>query len=935
MQRQIKKRQIKKYTGPLWLTAIVFIAAIISGCSGRSKIITISNPSGLIKTSVYADSAGRLTYSVTYNGKSIIGSSPLGIIVDRKDLGKGVEIGTPAFSLTWEKYPGNGVHEISVNHYRQAIIPVIHAGSGTHYQLEIKAFDEGIAFRYVVPGKGISTVNGEASSWKIPKGSTVWFQENVFYYEGLYYASPLSKLGTKRMGPPVTYQTGDSIYVSITEAALYHYSGMSLQSDSNGLLRAAFVNDPNGWKSNDTIFSPWRVAIAATNLNTLVNADIITSLNPPQISNPREVKWIKPGRAVWSYFRHDNVTTMSLEKKYIDKAALLGFEYSMVDAGWESSWRSSMDSLKSLVAYALARHVGIWVWKSYTSLKKDSTRRDFFRALHQIGVAGVKIDFIDKEGLAQIDFYENALKDAMAARLMIDFHGANKPTGYSRTYPNELTREAIYGQEWRTYTPQGPVNNAITPFTRFLAGPGDYTPGVFDSKKAYGTSRAHQLALPILYLSPLTCWPDDPDVYLASPALPLIRSIPTVWDQTVVLSPSRIGELVAFARRKGNDWYLGIINAGNEKSIVIPLGFLGKGTFETDMFPDDMSNSDHLFHEKTSYTSRDSLHIMMRPSGGYAAMLKKNGAPGSHLSIIPRGGELFAPVTVQMKTDPGMAIRYTTDGSTPGPYSTLYSKPFTIKDPVLVQARAFNGSKPAEALAVAQFLAAAAPVLSAPEGIFIGTQTLSMRCASVPGIIRYTTDGSDPSGTSAIYKDSLRLSSTTLLNARTFFVSGTTSARVVSMYSKVKPSPALSPAGRTPGLIAGYYEGSWTFMPDFMKLPRGRSSVVADPDLGQLPASGDYYAVRFDGYLYISSTGVYNFSINSDDGSQLYLDDRKLIDNDGCHGNLEKSGAKALAAGLHRFRLNYFQHGSGQTLQAFIKEPGLPKKIIPPALFFH
>ena len=586
---------MKKHRNPAFLSTLILLAAI-TGCSRQDKTTTISSPSGVIKTIVFADSSKRLSYTVQYNGKTIVAPSALGITVNQKDLGQDVEIGKPDFSITEEKYPWKGVHAVAANHYREMIIPVRNESANFRYQLEIRVFDDGLAFRYIVPGEGVFTVGGEASSWNIPKGSTLWYQENIFYYEGLYHESSLSKLGVRRMGPPLTYQTPDSLYVSLTEAALYNYSGMSLQSDSNGIIHAAFVNDPQGWTIRDTIVTPWRVMIAGSGLNELVNADIIPDLNPAPDSSLRNAKWIRPGRAVWSYFMHDNVTTLDLEKTYVDKAALLGFEYSVVDAGWETSWPASLDSLQALVDYAKPKQVSIWVWKSYASLKDDSVRRHFFDTLHAIGIAGVKIDFIDTEGIAQVRFYENALKDAAADQLMIDFHGANKPTGYNRTHPNELTREGIYGQEWRTFNPQGPVNNAIIPFTRFLAGPGDYTPGVFNSKKAYGTSRAQQLALPIIYNSPLTCWPDDPEVYLTSPALPVIKSIPTIWDETLVLAPSRIGKLAVFARRKGSDWFIGIMNAGNEKRFMLPLGFLGKGKFRTDILQDDLTNPDNLLH---------------------------------------------------------------------------------------------------------------------------------------------------------------------------------------------------------------------------------------------------------------------------------------------------------------------------------------------------
>ncbi|ULQ53248.1 glycoside hydrolase family 97 catalytic domain-containing protein [Flavihumibacter fluvii] len=917
--------------------AIVFFSQVISAQqpSRGNGSIEIFSPSELIKFSLFLTSQGNLTYTVHYNGRQVIEPSSLGITIDQKNLGAGVEIASPIFSLVNETYPSNGVHALAANHYRSAIVQVRHIKTRTNYQLEVRAFNNGLAFRYLLPKKGSSLVSGEASSWKIPKGSTVWFQDNVFYYEGLYNATPLSKLGAKRIGPPLTYQTTDSIYVSITEAALYNYSGMSLQSDNKGVLHAAFVNDPKGWTIMDTVVSPWRAAIITKDLNGLVNADIIQNLNPAPDSIFHHAGWIKPGRAVWSYFEHENVTTMDLERTYIDKAALLGFEYNMVDAGWESSWPDAMDSLKALVDYAQQKKVGIWVWKSYASLKESTFRRTFFAALRKIGVAGVKIDFIDEEGISQVKFYENTLKDAALAHLMINFHGANKPTGINRTYPNELTREAIYGQEWTTYTPQGPLNNCIIPFTRFIAGPADYTPGVFDSKRAYGTSWAHQLALQIIFNSVLSCWPSDPDLYLSSAALPLIKSIPTTWDETIVLTHSRIGELAAFARRKGNDWYLGIINAGDEKRIVLPLDFLGAGNFAAQVIQDDLTNSDHLLHMQSAYSASDSILVVMKPAGGFAASFIKTNIEVPAITIKPQGGYLYAPALVTISANPNGEIRYTMDGTEPTMNATLYERPITITNPGIIRARVFRNAQPLAAIGVAQFLLAPAPKLSSPGGIFINSKWLFVSGGQKNGDIHYTLDGSEPSNTAPLFKDSILLTGTATLKAKIFFPSGLASTTVTTNFIKATPTPAITGRTTVSGLSASYYEGKWTMMPDFTKLSPKKKELVTLPDLNLLKTRKEFYAVQFSGYINIPAGGVYTFYIVSDDGAQLLMDGQQLVDNDGCHGDLEKSGEKALAAGMHSFTINYFQNGSGQSLKVYIKGPGTEKKLIPASMFFY
>ena len=972
---------------------LLAVGMIWNSVQGQTaKTVTLHSPSRHLTASVYVDSARRLCWSLQLDGKVLVAPSELGISVGHADLGQDVQLGKPVISIVNERYPWKGVHNFAMNYYRQAHIAVRNKETGTLYQLQCRIFDDGFAFRYVVPAGGCtpaaggsSLVTGESSSWAIPSGSTVWYQENVYYYEGLYYSSPVAGLGVKQLGPPVTYQTRDGAFASITEAALYNYSGMSLRSDSGGVLRAAFVNDPGGWTIRGDVVSPWRVVVAGKDLNTLVNSDIIPNLNPAPDNLARHADWVRPGRAVWSYFIHDNVTTLQLEKKYVDKAALLGFEYSVVDAGWDNSWPNSLDSLQSLVDYARKRRIGIFVWKSYASLSNDSVRIAFFRTMNRIGVAGVKIDYIDKEGIDQVRFYESALRDALSLKLMIDFHGANKPTGYNRRFPNEITREGIYGQEWRTYTPQGPLNNAALPFTRFLAGPGDYTPGVFSSSLAYGTSRAQQLALPIIYNSPLMCWPDDPDVYLASPALSVIRSIPPVWDATRVLAPSSIGRVGAFARRKGKDWFVGVINAGEQQHFNLSLAFLDSGQYRAEILADDLSNSDGLLHSVTACTAGDSLAVVMKAKGGYVVMLSKVADPPPALAILPGGGYLTGPVEVNIsvKAGPGATkvrrgaavvrqIRYTTDGSEPDGRSALYQGAFIMTQPQMIRARIFDGGKPEASDVIAQFLNAPAPVVSPAGGIFTGGLTVRIapgmwgdeRDSDAGGIdmsgnavekagisgsagsrtntpgravtqedIRYTLDGSDPTRSSPVFGNQLVLNSSVTLKSRLFFSSGGQSEMSELRFRRVDPDPAIAVVDSIDGLHYSYYEGKWDSMPDFKRLVAVKQGRLATPDLSGIPVRQDYYSVQFRGYVNIPETGVYTFYTVSDDGSQLYIGDEKVVDNDGCHGDLERSGDRALAAGRHAFTLNYFQNSSGQTLQVYVKGPHVEKQLVTGGLF--
>ncbi len=916
----------RRFSGFLTISAILLYLFSISSAVAQSPIpIQLSSPSGKLRAAIFMDASHRLGWSLALKGRPIVGASTMGIDIAGKDTRGDVGFGAPVLSTHHGSYPWKGGHAVATNHYRQAVIAVRYKGNGLRYDLECRIFDGGFAFRYVVPSGGL--VTSESSSWHVPRGSRVWYQENVYYYEGLHYTRPIEDLGRRQLGPPVTYQTAAGDYACITEAALYNYSGMSLRADSAGTLHADFINDPQGWQISGAITTPWRVVLVSDNLDDLVNSDIIADLNPPPHTGPGDLSWIRPGRAVWSYFVHDNVTTLDLEKSYVDKAAELGFEYSIVDAGWDSSWPNALDSLRSLVRYAGRHAIGIFVWKSYASLRDDSVRRSFFRTMHEAGVAGLKIDYIDKEGIEQVRFYEKALQDALAFHLLVDFHGANKPTGYDRRFPNEISREGIYGQEWRTYTPQGAINNAIIPFTRFLAGPADYTPGVFTSSLAYGTSRAQQLALPIIYNSPLLCWADDPARYLSSSAAGLIRAIPTIWDKTRVLAPSKIGELVVFARQKGKDWYLGVINAGDERRLVLPLNFLGAGNFQGEIIADDLRSSDSLLHSISGFSAKDSLHITLQTKGGLAARFtstEKNAVP---LAILPAGGYLQGPQKVRIVSKPNTEIRYTTDGTEPGPQSPVYKEPLTLHSPALLRART-QGSD-----VVAQFLTAPAPVTSPSGGIFVGQDTVRLLTKLV-GAIRYTTDGTDPTNASALYASPIVLTRSTRLKSRVFFTAGGVSGISTQDFQQVTPDPAQT-ANTTsrPGLRYTSYEGKWDSLPRFNAIPPVKQGLAGTPALDSLPTRANEYGLRFEGWINIPETGVYSFYTVSDDGSRLYIDDQMIVDNDGCHGDLERSGDRALAAGKHAFRLDYFQNGSGQTLQVFIKGPHMEKQLMPAALF--
>jgi alpha-glucosidase len=239
-------------------------------------------------------------------------------------------------------------------------------------------------------------------------------------------------------------------------------------------------------------------------------------------------------------------------------------------------------------------------------------------------MAGAKIDFFDHEAKEVVDLYDALLREAAQYHLVLDFHGANKPTGLDRTWPNELTREAVYGFEHRGTAPWGPHNTAL-PFTRFLAGGADYTPTVFGDRRRE-TSFAHQIATAVVFTSPLLVYGGNPKSFVESPAAGILKSIPSTWDETIVLSPSEIGEVAVFARRKGRDWYVAGINGAGARTVTVTPSFLGGGAYSATIVRDDPATAASLKLETAAVSKTTALTFELREGGGFVARLA---APGS------------------------------------------------------------------------------------------------------------------------------------------------------------------------------------------------------------------------------------------------------------------------------------------------------------------
>jgi alpha-glucosidase len=577
-----------------------------------------------------------LRYRILRDGATVLDWSHAGIVVNGRDLATAAPVTAFTMSATDTDYPTRGVHAVAHNRS----VDGVYRFDG--FTLEARVFNDGVGFRFLVPGSGARTPD-EATTFALPAGSTTWTHDLHMHYEAVNVQRPIADVPAGDWAaPPVTYKLpGTAGYASITESALVNYAGMALQADGRGgyaarLGHAHPVSYPYALRYpaenvlrleqpaaiEGTITTPWRVVIVSRDLNGLVNNDIVHNLAPPPDPAlfPRglETEWIKPGRAVWRYLDGGDNSYEGL-KGFTDLAAKLGFEHHIVEGVWRQ-W--TPEQLQAFVDYARERKVGIWLWKHSRELQTPQQRAEFFELCRRNGVVGAKVDFFDHEAKEVVDLYEAILREGARYHLMFDFHGANKPTGLDRTWPNELTREAIYGFEHRGTAPWGPHNTTV-PFTRFLAGSADYTPTVFGERRRE-TSWPHQIATAVLFTSTLLVYGGHPQSFLDSPAVEILRAIPSTWDETIVLPPSEIGEIAVMARRKGGEWFLAVANGADARTLHMPLAFLGSGGFTALMARDDPASAAALQMDRAALSARDTLTIDLRSGGGFVARFSPN-----------------------------------------------------------------------------------------------------------------------------------------------------------------------------------------------------------------------------------------------------------------------------------------------------------------------
>ena len=488
---------------------------------------------------------------------------------------------------------------------------------------------------------GIALRNTEVT-YRIPEGMHRWMQQWCDSYEGFfpldttYKIAPIpsysgiskSKEGwNNHWGYPVLLEPTDGIFVLLSEANIEQGQSASSLFNEGEWYRVTPAETIKGKTCDHT---PWQLAIIGS------LSDVVVSTLVTDVSNPCKIKdtsWIKPGAVSWIYWAYNHGSNdYNIIQKYVDMARDLQLPYVLIDAEWDEM--KDGKTIEDAVNYAKAQGVKPLIWYNSSvgwvdgaptpkfRLNKADDREREFAWLEKIGVAGVKIDFFSGDTQRNMDYCIDLLESAARHHLLVNFHGSTIPRGWQRTYPNLMTTEGVYGAEWynnvATFTDKAACHNATLPFTRNVIGPMDYTPCTFsDSQHPHITTKAHELALTVLFESALQHLADRPESYMVQPqeVKDFFTNLPTVWDETHLLS-GYPGESVVMARRNGKTWYIAGINGTNqEKELTIDKKAIGK--FSKATLFEDTSKGDWNIHQiKKLPTS-----IICQPRGGFIIVI--------------------------------------------------------------------------------------------------------------------------------------------------------------------------------------------------------------------------------------------------------------------------------------------------------------------------
>ena len=642
-------------TLPLLLAPCLWLAGSAAAQTGYS----LQSPDKKIEVRIRAGS--RMQYDVLRNGAVLLQDCAMSIGIDHATLGRDVKV--------------KSAKEQSVDRMLEPPVRQKFARLREHYNelrldtegglaVVFRAYDEGVAYRLEtsLPQAQVKVYSEEAV-FQFAADQTVFYPEEESFFshnERSYTPRKMAGIAATTLATlPAVVDVG-GLKVAIAESDVEDYPGMWLRGTGGNALTAAFPPYPlketlekdRDFKvtqaadyiavTKGTRTFPWRLmGIAAKDGDLITNPLVWLLAKPSQVA---DTSWIKPGKVAWDWWNANNVYGVDFKsgvntqtyKYYIDFAAKNGLEYVVLDEGWYKLG-NVLDvvpeiNMEELMAYAKRKNVGVILWVVWKSLADQQQA-----ALDQFakwGAKGIKVDFMQRDDQLLINFYHDLARETAKRKMLLDFHGAQRSATMTRTWPNLISNEGVKGMEWSKWsTESNPAHNVTLPFTRMFLGPMDYTPGamlnatkagfapIFDRPMAMGT-RCHQLAMYVVFESPLQMLADSPSNYLREPeAMEFLSAVPSVWDETRVLD-AKIAEYVVVARRKGKDWYIGGMTNWTARDLEIVLDFLPAGNFHIEAYRDG-ENADRMASDyklfKGSVATGLKMKIHLAAGGGWAA----------------------------------------------------------------------------------------------------------------------------------------------------------------------------------------------------------------------------------------------------------------------------------------------------------------------------
>lgn len=649
------------------ITSSVLIFVFVCGffqTKNFASTIKLSSPDG--KISIKVNTKDSITYMLFYEKKEIIATSPVCLY-----LNNGTAIGKSGKP----KISRKNLSEQTIN----PVVPIKHS-KATYLFNEIRLtypnnngiifriYDDGLAYRFFTRLKDSVTITKEdanfvlSNNWMIYKPSYETFHSSQ---EELYNHAKVSSWKADSLCyTPILIESENNVKLLITEADLTSYAGMWLTRENGAETtlsgrfplfpkkekqtkdRTIIVEEKENYiaKTNGSRQYPWRVIGVFENDKQIIESDLIYRLGPELAFDNTE--WIKPGKVAWDWWNANNIYNVNFEagintktyKHYIDFAAENNLEYIILDEGWSDTKDllkiNPEINLQEIINYGNEKDVGVILWCVWCTLDKQMEKA--LSAFEEWGAKGIKVDFMDRDDQKMVDYYHDLSKACANHKLLLNMHAAYKPTGIRKAYPNFLTREGVLGQEFNKWSGNPNPEYAVTiPFIRMFAGPMDYTPGamhnaqeenfasVFTRPMSKGT-RAHQIAMYIIFESPMQMLCDAPTAYKNNPeCTSFISKVPVTWDKTICLD-AKISDYLVVARKKNNTWYLGSLTDWSPREIKVDLSFLPEGKYKAEIISDGINAHrnalDHK-HNTQIISNETSLKIKLAPGGGWAAIL--------------------------------------------------------------------------------------------------------------------------------------------------------------------------------------------------------------------------------------------------------------------------------------------------------------------------